>query len=66
MEWELDLYSTMWWREELREGLLVEIFQDFTDRENTIPIHLYYMKRRHLHSKIRLFVIFIMNNVNKN
>ncbi|MCE5316052.1 MAG: LysR family transcriptional regulator [Parachlamydia sp.] len=51
--------------QELQNGTLVELLSDYMESKNTIPIHLYYLQRRHLHSKIRLFVDFIKNNVRK-
>lgn len=44
---------------ELRLGKLIEVLPDYTEKQCTIPINLYYLKRRHLHSKIRAFLDFI-------
>jgi DNA-binding transcriptional LysR family regulator len=49
--------------QELSDGTLVEILQDYMDKKDSIPIHLYYLQRRYLHSKIKTFVDFILKNV---
>jgi DNA-binding transcriptional LysR family regulator len=51
--------------QELQKGSLVEILQDFTEKKDNIPIFLYYLQRRYLHSKIRVFIDFIINNVER-
>lgn len=51
--------------EELASGELVEVLQEYMDKKDTIPINLYYMQRRHIHSKTRLFVDFILKNVER-
>lgn len=49
--------------QELRDGSLVEVLADHMEKKDNLPIYLYYLQRRHLHSKIRIFVDFILKNV---
>lgn len=46
--------------QELREGVLEEVLQNYMEKKDTIPINLYYLQSRHLHSKIRLFIDFLI------
>lgn len=45
--------------EELREGALIEVLKKHMAKEASIPINLFYLQRRQLHSKIRSFIDFI-------
>lgn len=49
--------------DELREGTLVEVLSEFMERKDTIPIYLYYLQRRHIHSKVRAFIDFVAQNI---
>lgn len=48
---------------ELLSKELVEVLSDYSEQENTIPINLYYFKRKYLHSKVRAFIDYIMSNI---
>lgn len=49
--------------QELREGMLIEVLKKSMDQKLAIPINLYYLQARHLHSKIRVFIDFILEAV---
>lgn len=51
--------------EDIAQGTLVEVLKDQLEKKDTIPIHMYYLQRRYLHSKIRLFIDFILKCVNE-
>lgn len=51
---------------ELQEGTLIEVLQDSMDKKEAIPINMYYIQRRYLPSKIRLFADFIIKAVESN
>ncbi len=52
--------------QELEDGVLVEVLQDYMEKKDTISIFLYYLQRRYLHSKIRVFIDFIVHNIENN
>lgn len=51
--------------QELQDGTLVEVLQDHMEKKDSISIFLYYLQRRYLHSKIRVFIDFIIKNVER-
>lgn len=51
--------------QELQDGTLVEVLQEYMEKKDSISIFLYYLQRRHLHSKIRVFIDFLIKNVEK-
>jgi len=51
--------------QELKDGTLVEVLQDYMEKKDSISIFLYYLQRRYLHSKIRVFIDFIVNNIER-
>jgi len=51
--------------QELQDGSLVEVLQDYMEKKDSISIFLYYLQRRHLHSKIRVFIDFVINNIER-
>ncbi len=49
--------------DELKNGQLVEILPGFLNPKEQIPINLYYLKRKHLHSKVRCFIDFLFSKI---
>ncbi len=49
--------------DDLLSGRLIEILEDYMEKENTILINLYYLQKRHLPAKIRCFIDFISDNL---
>lgn len=45
---------------ELKDGSLIEVLHNYMDKTDNISINMYYLQRRHLHSKIRAFIDFII------
>jgi len=45
---------------DLKDGRLVEILQDYSDKKKTIPVHISYLQTSHVHIKIRKFIDFII------
>lgn len=46
--------------EDLKEGKLIEILKKYSEPKKTIPIHLYYFPASHIHLKVRCFVDFMI------
>lgn len=46
---------------EIKEGRLIELF--LTYQKQQIDVHLTYPSRRHISSKVRSFIDFVINNL---
>lgn len=51
--------------QELQEGTLVEVLEEYMEKKDSITIFLYYLQRRYLHSKIRVFIDFLIKNIER-
>ncbi len=52
--------------DDLKEGRLVEILAKYSESKKTLPIHISYFPASHVHVKIRRFLDFMAETVNKN
>jgi DNA-binding transcriptional LysR family regulator len=49
--------------QELQNETLVEVLQEYMEKKDSISIFLYYLQRRYPHSKIRVFIDFLIKKV---
>lgn len=51
--------------DDLKENRLVEILQEYSEQRKTIPIHISYLQTSHVHLKLRKFIDFMIEVINR-